>query len=56
LESGSAGRRIEFAATPADVFPLSAGAATTMAGYVSPEQCLWGLRRILDGIAPRDRA
>ena len=35
-------------------FPRSAAAATTMAGYISTEQYLWGLRRILDGIASRD--
>jgi hypothetical protein len=33
----------------------SAAAAATMAGYISTEQYLWGLRRILDGItAVRD--
>jgi AcrR family transcriptional regulator len=47
-------RRAEFSATPADQFPLSAAAATTRAGYISTEQYLWGLRRILDGLtAPR---
>ncbi|MBM7804389.1 AcrR family transcriptional regulator [Geodermatophilus bullaregiensis] len=39
-----------FAATPADRFPRSAAAAATMAGYISTEQYLWGLRRVLDGI------
>ena len=47
-----AARQRAFAATPADHFPHSAAAATTMAGYVSTEQYLWGLRRILDGITP----
>lgn len=36
-----------------DEFPLSAAAATTMAGYICTEQYLWGLRRILDGLAAR---
>jgi AcrR family transcriptional regulator len=36
--------------TPADHFPRSAAAAATMAGYISTEQYLWGLRRVLDGI------
>lgn len=43
-------RQAAFAATPADRFPLSAAAATTMAGYISTEQYLWGLRRVLDGL------
>jgi TetR/AcrR family tetracycline transcriptional repressor len=38
-------------ATPADRFPRSAAAMATMAGYVSTDQYLWGLRRLLDGIA-----
>jgi AcrR family transcriptional regulator len=46
-------RQAAFSATPADRFPLSAAAATTMAGYVSTEQYLWGLRRILDGLTAR---
>jgi TetR/AcrR family tetracycline transcriptional repressor len=48
-----AARRIAFTGTPPDRFPLSAAAADTMAGYVSTEQYLWGLRRILDGLAVR---
>jgi AcrR family transcriptional regulator len=46
-------RQVAFAARPADRFPLSAAVATTMAGYVATEQYLWGLRRMLDGIAAR---
>jgi AcrR family transcriptional regulator len=46
-------RQAAFAATPTDHFPHSAAAAATMAGYVSTEQYLWGLRRVLDGIALR---
>jgi TetR/AcrR family transcriptional regulator, tetracycline repressor protein len=48
-----AARQGSYSATPADRFPLSAAAAPTMAGYVATEQYLWGLRRILDGIAGR---
>lgn len=43
-------RRATFAATPADEFPRSAAAAGVAAGYVSTEQFIWGLHRILDGI------
>ncbi|TFV70750.1 TetR/AcrR family transcriptional regulator [Blastococcus sp. CT_GayMR19] len=43
-------RRGVFAAIPADAYPRSAAAAATMAGYISTEQYLWGLRRTLDGI------
>jgi AcrR family transcriptional regulator len=43
-------RRGAFAAIPADAYPRSAAAAATMAGYISTEQYLWGLRRTLDGI------
>lgn len=44
-------RRSTFAATPADPYPRSAAAATTLAGYISTEQYLWGLHRLLDGLA-----
>jgi TetR/AcrR family tetracycline transcriptional repressor len=46
-------REVAFSATPPDRFPLSAAATDTMAGYVSTEQYLWGLRRILDGLVVR---
>src|SRR3954453_23077347 len=46
-------RQAAFSATPTDGFPRSAEAAATMAGYISTEQYLWGLRRILDGITAR---
>ncbi len=45
-----AARQVAFSATPTDRFPLSAAAAATRAGYVSTEQYLWRLRRILDGV------
>jgi TetR/AcrR family tetracycline transcriptional repressor len=40
-------------ATPAGHFPRSSAAAPTMAGYISTDQYLWGLHRVLDGIAAR---
>ena len=43
-------RRSAFAATPADQYPRSAAAAAVMADYISTEQYLWGLHRVLDGI------
>lgn len=43
-------RRRTFAATPADQFPRSAAAADVMATYISTEQYIWGLRRLLDAI------
>jgi AcrR family transcriptional regulator len=46
-----AGREIAFAATPSDLFPRTAASAASIAGYVTTEQYLWGLRRVLDGIA-----
>jgi AcrR family transcriptional regulator len=45
-----AAREGTFAATPAEHFPLSAAVVPTMAAYVSTDQFVWGLRRILDGI------
>jgi hypothetical protein len=38
-------------AASADRFPRAAAAAAAVAAYVSTEQYLWGLRRLLDGIA-----
>jgi AcrR family transcriptional regulator len=49
-------RQLAFATTPSDRYPVSAAVATTMAGYVSTEQYLWGLRRVLDGITVRPDA
>jgi TetR/AcrR family tetracycline transcriptional repressor len=43
-------RRRAFAATPADRYPRAAAAAATLAGYISTEQFVWGLHRVLDGI------
>jgi TetR/AcrR family tetracycline transcriptional repressor len=38
------------AAAEPDRFPRSAEAADVMAGYVSTQQYIWGLHRMLDGI------
>jgi hypothetical protein len=46
-------RRATFDQIPADVFPHSAAAAATMSRYVTTDQYLWGLHRLLDGITPR---
>jgi TetR/AcrR family transcriptional regulator, tetracycline repressor protein len=43
-------RQITFAATPAEHYPRAAAAASTLAGYISTEQFVWGLRRVLDGV------
>ncbi|MCU1568193.1 MAG: TetR family transcriptional regulator [Pseudarthrobacter sp.] len=44
-------RQAGFSAIPADTHPLSAAAAGVMAGYISTDQYLWGLRKVLDGIS-----
>jgi AcrR family transcriptional regulator len=50
-----ADRRLAFAATPADHYSRTAAAAATLAAYISTDQYVWGLRRLLDGItAPSD--
>jgi TetR/AcrR family tetracycline transcriptional repressor len=43
-------RQRAFCATPVEHFPRSAAAVDTMAAFISTEQYLWGLRRVLDGI------
>jgi TetR/AcrR family tetracycline transcriptional repressor len=45
-----AARQLALSATPAEHFPRSAAAAATISGYISTEQFLWGLRRLLDGL------
>lgn len=50
-ETRIANRRRVFDQIPAEVFPRSAAAAGTMAMYISTEQYLWGLNRLLDGVA-----
>ena len=44
-------RHRALAATPAEHYPRAAAAAATLASYISTQQYLWGLRRVLDGIA-----
>ena len=46
-------RRTIFSATPAEDFPRTAAAAATIAGFISTEQYVRGLRWTLDGIAAR---
>jgi TetR/AcrR family transcriptional regulator, tetracycline repressor protein len=46
----TAARRVRFAAAPADYYPRTADAAEVMADYISTEQYLWGLQRMLDGV------
>lgn len=43
-------RRLALSATPAEQYPRAAAAAATLAGYISTEQYLWGLHRVLDGL------
>jgi TetR/AcrR family transcriptional regulator, tetracycline repressor protein len=45
-----AARHAALAATPADGYPRTVASAATIAGYISTEQYLWGLHRLLDGI------
>ena len=45
-----AARHAAFARHPADRVPPQRRGRTTMAGYISTEQYLWGLRRLLDGL------
>ena len=45
-----AGRHRALSTALADRYPLSAAATATVAGYISTEQYLWGLHRLLDGI------
>jgi len=49
-----AGRRAAFAAVPAAAFPRTAAATEVMAGYVGTGQYVWGLRRLLAGLAATD--
>lgn len=43
-------RHRALAATPADHYPRTVAVAATLAGYISTQQYIWGLRRVLDGI------
>ncbi|MGO4807213.1 hypothetical protein AB4089_19075 [Arthrobacter sp. 2MCAF15] len=46
-QTGAAGRCRQ---TNPRIHPLSAAAAGTLAGCISTEQYMWGLRKVLDGI------
>jgi Tetracyclin repressor-like, C-terminal domain len=46
-----AARRRMLAATPADTYPRTAAAADVIATWMGTEQYLWGLRRVLNGLA-----
>jgi hypothetical protein len=45
-----AGRHRAVSTTPAQTYPRAAAASDIIAGYISTEQYLWGLHRILDGL------
>jgi TetR/AcrR family tetracycline transcriptional repressor len=51
-------RQLAFSATPAAIFPRTAAAASVMAAYISTEQYVWGLHRVLDGLttSPKRRS
>ena len=44
-------RHLAFEAAPTEHYPRTAAAAATLAGYISTQQYVWGLHRVLDGIA-----
>jgi hypothetical protein len=46
-----AARRPMLAATPAGTYPRTAAAADVIATWMGTEQYLWGLRRVLNGLA-----
>ena len=46
-------RREAFAEADTEQYPRTTAAAETIAGYISTEQFLWGLRRVLEGIVAR---
>jgi hypothetical protein len=43
-------RQINLTAVPSDRYPRTAATATTMARYITTEQFIWGLTRVLDGL------
>jgi hypothetical protein len=49
------GRRRAVSATPAQHYPRAAAASDTSAGYITTNQYLWGLHRILDGLTTSRR-
>ncbi len=51
-----AARRIGFDQVPEAAFPRTAAAAAIMSGSITTEQFVWGLDRVLDGLAPAGTA
>jgi AcrR family transcriptional regulator len=51
-DSRAATRRRVLSTTSSDHYPRAAAAEATMAGYITTEQYVWGLHRLLDGITP----
>lgn len=49
-EERVAERRKGFEAVPAQAFPRTAASADVMAAYISTDQFLWGLERLVDGL------
>lgn len=49
-----AARRVTFERVPAAAFPRTAAAAATMSGYITTEQFVWGLDRVLAGLSSAD--
>jgi TetR/AcrR family transcriptional regulator, tetracycline repressor protein len=45
-----AARNVDLSAIPEELFPRTAAASAVMAGYISTEQYVWGLHRVLDGL------
>ncbi|MET0977173.1 MAG: TetR/AcrR family transcriptional regulator C-terminal domain-containing protein [Leifsonia sp.] len=52
-EERIAARRTAFDTVPAEYFPLTAAGAAVMSAYIGTDQFLWGLDRLLDGLAVR---
>lgn len=46
----TAARSRDLSAIPPELFPRTAAATDVMAGYISTEQYIWGLHRLLDGL------
>ena len=51
-----AARHLAFGATPAEHYPRAAAVSAAMASYISTEQYIWGLHRVLDGLTTRTTA
>jgi AcrR family transcriptional regulator len=50
-----AARLAGFTAAPSDRYPRTAATATTMARYITTEQFIWGLTRVLNGLIPPEQ-